>query len=177
MHRFTNFSQGSSFVSAVVHCSSLRKLFSKPPSRPTNPPLRPSNLIGHTGRNVTLYDGLELFSFPPRVGEVEKTFRERAVLLLPQPPNVFFLLSSPVCVSLDLHMKVIDLVFYDLFIDTKTALRSGEKEGERERAFHSSQHPFFSPALPPLQPPPLLLRKKNFLLLSCGWPSPFLVLD
>lgn len=74
----------------------------------------------------------------------------------------FFLLSSPVCVSLDLHMKVIDLVFYDLFIDTKTALRSGEKEGEREGAFHSSQHPFFSPALPPLQPSPLLLRKKTF---------------
>lgn len=81
----------------------------------------------------------------------------------PNPP-CFFLAFFPLCVSLDLHMKVIDLGFCDLFIDTKTALRSKEKEGERENE-PSTHHNTLSSVLHFLPFPPPLVFFLNFLLL------------
>lgn len=64
-------------------------------------------------------------------------------------------LGFSLCVSLllCLLMKVIDLGLYDLFIDTKTALRSGEKERVNQPSTHhntlSSALNFLSLSLPP----------------------------
>ena len=64
-------------------------------------------------------------------------------------------LGFSLCVSLllCLLMKVIDLGLYDLFIDTKTALRSGEKERVNQPSTHhntlSSVLHFLSLSLPP----------------------------
>lgn len=59
--------------------------------------------------------------------------------LTPTPPPQSFLgFSLCMCLSLCLHMKVIDLGLYDLFIDTKTALRSGEKERANQPSTHNN---------------------------------------
>lgn len=136
---------------------------------------RPNNLIGHTGRNVTPSDGLELFFFlffffppllpPPPHSPQEQSgvgggnFLENKLTSPrhplppsqpPPPPPPPPLLASPperVSLSLCLHMKVIDLGLYDLFIDTKTALRwGGGREGERERTGPTTRHNSLSSA-------------------------------
>ena len=95
-------------------------------------------------------------------------------------------LGFSLCVSLllCLLMKVIDLGLYDLFIDTKTALRSGEKERVNQPSTHhntlSSVLHFLSLSLPP--PPTSCFFYFFFFFqlspsLSCGRPrtSPLLL--
>lgn len=164
-----------SLISVTDHLSSPllfivpKNTLPQTPYRLTNP-LRPSNLIGHTGRNVTPYVGLELFSFPPGAEEVEKTFREQAKQQLPQPPMFFSRFLPPVCLARPSHESDRSGVLWPLYRYKDSIEIQGERGRERERAFHSSQHPFFSPALPPFSTPSCFFF--NFLLLRVGVDPP-----
>lgn len=106
----------------------------------------------------------------------------------PPPPPPPPLLASPpeqVSLSLCLHMKVIDLGLYDLFIDTKTALRwgGGRREGGRERGSEPGPPLVTTPFLQPrtsslITAPPtscLFSLSSSFKLspsTSCALPTP-----
>lgn len=135
MNRFTNFSNGSSFLASVVHCSPQH---SSPKPRPGSPPSSDPVISSVTQAETWhLMLGWNFFSFPPGAEEVEKTLRQQAKQQRPQPPLCFFsCLLPPVCLARPSHESDRSRLLWPLYRhkDSIEMHSEREREGGRERA-------------------------------------------